>query len=170
MKSPACGSRRLGSPSCLSGAERPRRRRSSRFSPWAVASAASSRAISSRWWRLSSASWAVSARTTLLCDRGWSANSGSRRLGGVHCRLARRCSTQDAAGWRYRKSIDTPAALASPGKVIGSPLAVSVERGLGALGRGLVLALLGGAQDRGVPARHLRWPGWRRAGWRRGHR
>ena len=146
--------------------ERPRRRRSSRFSPWAAASAASSRASSARWWRLSSVSWAVSARTTLLCEGGGS-TSGSRGAGGVRCWSVRSCSMRARSGERYRKSIDTPAVFARPRKVIGSPAADQrVERGLGALGCGLALALRGGAQVVRVPACHQSSAGSRCWCWR----
>ena len=78
----------------------PRRRRSSRFSPCAAASAWRSFSTSARWRALESVSSAVSVRMTLLA---WLAapGSGAGRAGAaVVCCWARRCSIRERSwGW-----------------------------------------------------------------------
>src|SRR5450755_887988 len=103
---------------------RPSWRRRSRFSPCAAASAACRCSVWARWRCLSSAICAVSARTTLLCV-SVSPTSMERGAGGALSRSKRSFSMRARKGERYRKSIDTPAVLASPRKVIGSRLAIS---------------------------------------------
>ena len=84
-------------PAVLAWPGRPRRRRSSRFSPCAAASAWRSCSTSARWWALAAVSSAVRVRTTLLSAPG---SAAGRAGAAVVCCWARRCSIRERRwGW-----------------------------------------------------------------------
>lgn len=103
-------------------------RRTSRLSTRAAASAASGRAISVRWSRLSSPSWAVSAPHDVAL-RHRLVEAGRRPRPGQACVAGRfvPARTRVRGGERCRKSIDTAAAFARPRKVIGAPAVMSAS-------------------------------------------